>query len=191
MEPGASTDGAAVPRGGLDAGASAPADATVRGGQVDQYAVFLRDAARRREELGLTRMAVDDQLDGVSIDLAGNDYLALRRHPDVIAAAVAALQDDGAGAGASRLVTGTHASHVTLERELATHLGHEAALVFSTGYHANLSLMTALGTPDTVIISDAHNHASLIDGMRLAKARVAVTPHLDVAAVRDLSLIHI
>lgn len=181
-ESGRSTGGMTEPSGAMADGADRQVGAI---GRTNQYDAFLRDAAQRREQLGLTRTAVDDQRDGVRIDLAGNDYLALSTHPDVVEAGVAALRASGSGAGASRLVTGTHGVHVDLERELADHLGHEAALVFSTGYHANLSVMTTLGTPDTLIVSDAHNHASLIDGMRLAKARVTVTPHLDVAAVRD------
>lgn len=152
---------------------------------MNQYLEHLTAAAELRDASGLMRTANADQLDGVRIDLAGNDYLGLRRHPSVLAAARTALDEAGAGAGASRLVTGTHAVHTALERELAAHMGHESALVFSTGYHANLSAMTVLGTGDTLIVSDAHNHASLIDGMRLAKARVVVTPHLDVDAVRD------
>lgn len=151
---------------------------------MNQYLDALDAAAKRRTERDLIRTAEADQLDGVRIDLAGNDYLGLRRHPAVLDGAQRALDEAGGGAGASRLVTGTHAVHTTLEAELAAHMGHESALVFSTGYHANLSAMTVLGTADTLVISDAHNHASLIDGMRLAKARVAVTPHLDVDAVR-------
>ena len=151
---------------------------------MNRYLDAFADAARARDEHGLTRTATAGQLDGVRIDLAGNDYLALRRHSAVLESARQALRASGTGAGASRLVSGTHEVHTALERELAAHMGHESALVFSTGYHANLSLMTVLATPDMLVISDAHNHASLIDGMRLARARVAVTPHLDVDAVR-------
>lgn len=151
---------------------------------MNRYLEDLSAAAQLRDARGLTRTADADQLDGVRIDLAGNDYLGLRHHADVLAGARTALEQAGGGAGASRLVTGTHPVHTTLEHELAAHMGHEAALVFSSGYHANLSAMTVLGTEDTVIVSDAHNHASLIDGMRLAKARVAVTDHLDLEAVR-------
>ena len=90
------------------------------------------------------------------LDLAGNDYLGLSRDPAVVAAAAAAARRWGAGAGASRLVTGTLALHAQLERELAAYLGQPAALVFSTGYHANLAAVAALGGRDALVVSDAH-----------------------------------
>ena len=151
---------------------------------MNRYLAQWVEAAHQRDERGLTRTTSPDQLSGVRVDLAGNDYLGLRHHPDVLRAARDALERFGAGAGASRLVTGTQAIHTELEHALAAHLGHESALVFSTGYHANLAAMTVLATADTLVVSDAHNHASLIDGLRLAKARVVVTPHLDTAAMR-------
>ena len=117
------------------------------------------------------------------LDLAGNDYLGLARDPRVVAGAVAAAQSYGAGAGASRLVSGTLSIHTELEREMAAFTGFATALVFSTGYHANLSVVQALADADTLIVSDAHVHASLIDACRLARATVTVTPHNDVAAV--------
>jgi 8-amino-7-oxononanoate synthase len=118
------------------------------------------------------------------IDLAGNDYLGLRTDPRVVAAAARAVVEWGAGAGASRLVTGTLGVHSELEQELADFVGSESALVFSTGYHANLAAVAALCEPDTLIVSDAHVHASLIDGCRLARhGGLAVVPHNDVDAV--------
>ena len=98
----------------------------------------------------------------------------------VVAAAAEAARTWGAGAGASRLVTGTLGLHETLEQELAAFLGQPAALVMSTGYHANLAAVTALADRDTLIVSDAHIHASLIDAARLSRAEIAVTPHGDV-----------
>jgi 8-amino-7-oxononanoate synthase len=122
--------------------------------------------------------------DGLGLlDLAGNDYLGLARDSRVVAGAVAAIQRYGAGAGASRLVSGTLSIHAELEGELAAFTGFPSALVFSTGYHANLSAVAALADKDTLIVSDAHVHASLIDACRLARAAVTVTPHNDVAAV--------
>ncbi|MGH3366232.1 MAG: 8-amino-7-oxononanoate synthase, partial [Nocardioidaceae bacterium] len=91
----------------------------------------------------------------------------------------------GAGAAASRLVTGTLDLHGELERELAGFCGHPAALVFSTGYHANLGLITALADKDTLVVSDANVHASLVDACRLSRGRVQVVPHNDVDAVSD------
>ncbi|HXV91776.1 MAG TPA: 8-amino-7-oxononanoate synthase, partial [Pseudonocardia sp.] len=89
----------------------------------------------------------------------------------------------GAGSTGSRLVTGTTALHAELETELAAFCGAEAALVFSSGYAANLGVLTALSGPGSLIVSDAANHASLVDACRLSRARVVVTPHDDVAAV--------
>lgn len=120
-----------------------------------------------------------------AVDLAGNDYLGLARHPRVVAAAVDAAERWGAGAGASRLVTGTLELHTALEDRLAGALGHEAALVLSTGYHANLAAVTALADADTLVVSDAHVHASLVDASRLARAQVTVVPHADPVAVES------
>lgn len=148
------------------------------------FADHLAEAARRREAAGLTRVLSCDHPHGL-IDLAGNDYLSLRHDPAVLGSATRALQAYGAGAGASRLVTGTWPVHDELEAELATLTNMPAALVFSTGYHVNLSVITALADTDTLVVSDAHNHASLIDAARLARGRVAVVPHLDTAAVEQ------
>ncbi|NHN57251.1 aminotransferase class I/II-fold pyridoxal phosphate-dependent enzyme [Calidifontibacter sp. DB0510] len=141
----------------------------------------LKSVAAQRHSRGLTRR--DGILPPGLIDLCSNDYLGLRQHPAVLAAAHEALTAYGPGAGASRLVSGTWPVHVELERALARHTGREAALVCSTGYHANLAAITALGDGDTLIVSDAHNHASIVDGCRLARGRVQVVPHLDLAAV--------
>jgi len=145
---------------------------------------WLAERAAAREAAGLTRRLRPRAADDGTIDLAGNDYLGLAGDPRVRAAAAAAAQEYGAGAGASRLVTGTFDLHATLEAELAEWLGHEAALVFSTGYHANLGVITALADKDARVISDAHVHASLIDAIRLSRASVDVVPHNDVEAFR-------
>ena len=144
---------------------------------------WLTDEAVRRDAAGLTRRLRPRGPDDDVIDLAGNDYLGLSRDPLVVAAAAEAARIWGAGAGASRLVTGTLSLHETLEQELAAFLGQPAALVMSTGYHANLAAVTALADRDTLIVSDAHIHASLIDAARLSRAEIAVTPHGDVDAV--------
>ncbi len=143
---------------------------------------WLAAAAWERQRRGLVRsLQVHD--DQQLLDLAGNDYLGLARHPRVVAAAVEAAREHGAGAGASRLVTGTLEVHDRLEQRLAQALGHESALVLSTGYHANLAAVAVLGDARTLIVSDAHVHASLVDGCRLARGEVRVVPHGDVAAV--------
>lgn len=151
------------------------------------WSEWLAGAARKREELGLTRRLVHADEEPTLLDLAGNDYLGLSRDPRVVAGAVGAARRYGAGAGASRLVTGTLSLHTELEEQLAAFTGFPTGLVFSTGYHANLSLVAALADADTLIVSDAHVHASLIDGCRLARATVSVVPHNDVAAV-DMAL---
>jgi len=117
------------------------------------------------------------------LDLASNDYLGLSRHPGVVAAAERALRDHGAGATGSRLVTGTTPAHLELEEALAERTGAGATLVFSSGYLANLGALTALAGPGTLVVSDAANHASLVDACRLSRAQVSVVPHRDVAAV--------
>jgi 8-amino-7-oxononanoate synthase len=120
---------------------------------------------------------------GQPVDLAGNDYLGLSTDDRVVAASVAATRTCGTGATGSRLVTGTTEVHAELEAALADFCGHPAALVFSSGYLANLGAVTALGGPGTLIVRDAHVHASLVDAARLSRSPVEVTPHNDVDAV--------
>ncbi len=144
---------------------------------------WLAAEATAREEAGLTRRLRSRPAEDPSIDLAGNDYLGLARDPVVRRAAADAALRWGAGASASRLVTGTLALHAELEQELADWLGQESALVLSTGYHANLAVVTALADRTVRVISDAHIHASLVDAVRLSRARLTVVPHSDVAAV--------
>jgi 8-amino-7-oxononanoate synthase len=146
---------------------------------------WLAEQAAQREHAGLTRALHPRPPRPDQIDLAGNDYLGLAADPRVSAAAADAAHEWGAGAAASRLVTGTLGLHDELERELAAFCGQAAALVFSTGYHANLGVVTALADRDTLIVSDAHVHASLVDAARLARGRVHVVPHCDLRAVDD------
>jgi 8-amino-7-oxononanoate synthase len=113
------------------------------------------------------------------VAFAGNDYLGLATHPAVVAAAVAEAQRTGTGAGASRLVTGSRPVHADLEAALASWKHTERAVLFPSGYAANLGLLTTLGGPDVLICSDEQNHASIVDGARLARAKVAVYPHGD------------
>ncbi len=144
---------------------------------------WLSDQAAHRESSGLTRALVPRHPSSELLDLAGNDYLGLVRDPRVTTAAAEAAHTWGAGAGASRLVTGTLTLHAELESVLADFTGQPAALAFSTGYQANLGAVTALADSDTVIVSDGHVHASLVDACRLARAHVTVVPHNDVEAV--------
>jgi 8-amino-7-oxononanoate synthase len=111
--------------------------------------------------------------------LAGANYLDLAGDPRVIAAAAAATERHGTAAGGSRLISGNTETHEALERELARFSGTESALVYSTGYMANLGVLTALTGPGDVIVSDALNHASIIDACRLSQAETRVFAHND------------
>lgn len=141
---------------------------------------WLEDARADVRARGLVRRL--DPAQGL-LDLASNDYLGLARHPAVVAGAVAAAERYGAGSTGSRLVTGTMPVHLELEEALAARCGAESALVFSSGYLANLGAVTTLAGPGTLVVSDSANHASLIDACRLSRATVQVVTHADVAAV--------
>ena len=118
------------------------------------------------------------------IDLSSNDYLGLADHPQVKAAMAAAVEREGAGSTGSRLLRGDRDSFAMLERRFAQFKGTERALYFSSGYLANIAVMTTFAEAGDVVISDQSNHASLIDGMRLSSARREIVPHNDVSAVR-------
>ncbi len=149
----------------------------------------LRTAAAARDAAGLRRRLVPRVPGDTALDLASNDYLGLSGDPRLAAAAAAAARTWGAGATGSRLVTGTTALHAELEEDLADFAAARTALVFSSGYLANLTVVTALAAAlgdGVLIVSDERNHASLIDACRLARGRgvrLQVTPHADPAAV--------
>nr|WP_067985489.1 8-amino-7-oxononanoate synthase [Nocardia caishijiensis] len=147
---------------------------------------WLDERATERTAAGLRRHLRVREPEQANIDLASNDYLGLVRHPEVIEGAIASLRRWGAGSTGSRLVTGTTAEHELLEAELAEFVGAETGLVFASGYAANLGAVTALAGRDSLVVSDAGSHASLVDACRLSRARVAVAPHGDVAAVDRL-----
>jgi len=144
---------------------------------------WLAPLATARSTAGLRRELHPRRPDEELLDLAGNDYLGLATHPAVIAAGHAALDTWGAGATGSRLVTGTTAVHSALEERLAQFTGAPAALVFSSGYLANLAAVTAVVGTDGLLVSDARVHASLVDAARLSRAEVIVTPHADLDAL--------
>jgi len=118
--------------------------------------------------------------------MASNDYLGLTGHPRLLGAARDALLREGAGSGASRLVSGTRSAHTALEQEIAAFKHTDAALYLATGYMTNLALITALAGPGDLVVSDRLNHASIVDACRLSRARVAVYPHGDAAAAARL-----
>jgi len=132
-----------------------------------------RLAARR--EAGLLRSLRAPH----GVDLSSNDYLGMARHPRVAQAIMAALaQGVPAGSAGSRLLSGQHAAFDALEARVAAWQGREASLLFSSGYAANVGLLSALVGPHDRLISDALNHASLIDGARLSRAQKEIVPHL-------------
>ncbi|MEU0496319.1 8-amino-7-oxononanoate synthase [Mycobacterium sp. NPDC006124] len=152
---------------------------------------WLDDVAQQRRAAGLRRSLRVRDAGDAGLDLASNDYLGLSHHPRVVDGAVAALHAWGAGSTGSRLVTGNTALHERFESALAEFVGAESALVFSSGYTANLGAVVSLSGPGSVVVSDALTHASLVDACRLSRARIVVTPHRDVdavdAALRDRS----
>lgn len=113
------------------------------------------------------------------VSFASNDYLGLTTHPAVVAAAHAALDRWGTGSGGARLITGARPVHRELEEELADWKGTERAVLFPTGFATNLGVLTTLGQAGVRIVSDERNHASIIDGTRLAKADVTIWRHAD------------
>ena len=146
---------------------------------------WLDDVAVERRAAGLRRSLKARTPVGADLDLASNDYLGLSQHPRVLDGGIAALRTWGAGSTGSRLVTGNTELHEDFENALAEFVGAESALVFSSGYTANLGAVVALSGPGSLVVSDALTHASLVDACRLSRARVVVTPHSDVAAVAD------
>ncbi|AZP16174.1 8-amino-7-oxononanoate synthase [Streptomyces aquilus] len=151
---------------------------------------WIDQQVRVRTRRGLVRTLRPRPADSPLLDLASNDYLGLTRHPEVVEGAARAARTWGGGSTGSRLVTGTTELHAQLERELADFCGFEAALVFSSGYAANLAAVTALAPLRSLVVSDVGNHASLIDGCRLARGTSQVVEHADPDAVRKALQTH-
>jgi 8-amino-7-oxononanoate synthase len=144
---------------------------------------WLDGVEHQRRVAGLRRTLSARPAVACEVDLASNDYLGLSQHPEVIEGGVAALRTWGSGSTGSRLVTGNTELHEEFESELADFVGAEAALVFSSGYTANLGAVVCLSGPGSLVVSDAASHASLVDACRLSRARIVVTPHRNVDAV--------
>jgi 8-amino-7-oxononanoate synthase len=150
------------------------------------------DALERRHLRRVRRLVAGAQGPEVVVDgrrvvcLASNNYLGLAADERVVRAAASALAASGAGSGASPLVSGHMEEHEALESEIADWLGCEAAVVFGSGYHANIGVLAALAREGDEILSDELNHASLIDGCRLSRATVRVFPHRDAGALARL-----
>ena len=148
----------------------------------------IREALAELEAAGLRRrppqisgpQGPEIEIDGRKVlCFCSNNYLGLSNHTAIIRATQAAAEREGVGAGASRLITGTMDAHREAERALANFVGAEDAVLFSTGYAANVGTIQALVGPDDAVFSDALNHASLIDGCRLSRARVHIYRHRD------------
>ena len=120
------------------------------------------------------------------LNLSSNNYLGLANHPALKQAAREALDRWGCGSGASRLISGNMTAHEELEQRIAHFKGTEAALVFNSGYQANVGIIATLMERDDVVLSDALNHASIIDGCRLSRAAVSVYRHCDMEHLESL-----
>lgn len=149
----------------------------------------LQDALHELERRSLRRaLRVVESTQDTTVSIGGrrflmlssNNYLGLVSHPAIKAAAVRTLAEYGSGAGASRLIAGNLEPLTRLEKHIADFKGVESALVFGSGYLANIGVLSALAGPGDAILSDELNHASLIDGCRLSRARVAIYRHRDV-----------
>ncbi|MBN1612662.1 MAG: 8-amino-7-oxononanoate synthase [Polyangiaceae bacterium] len=150
---------------------------------------FLEVALRDLDARGLLREPEGVGPDAASggggwVDACSNDYLGYARE-SVSRETEMALLTHRLGAGASRLIRGTHQAHVDLESRLADWVQLPAALLFSSGYAANVGALSALAGPNDIILSDALNHASIIDGCRLSRAEVIILPHCDAPALRE------
>jgi 8-amino-7-oxononanoate synthase len=162
---------------------------TVWSSLVDEHNQRLRTEGRWRRPVTFDARGPEGVLtDGGAevVAFASNDYLGLSVHPAVVAAAHRALDLWGTGAGASRLVTGSRPCHEDLESALASWKGTEAAVVFPTGFAANLGVLSTFGRAGVRICSDELNHASIIDGARQSPADVAVYRHGDVDHLASL-----
>jgi len=134
-----------------------------------------------------TACAPECRVDGREvINLASNNYLGLANHPKLVEAAEKAVREFGAGTGAVRTITGTLAMHMELERRIAKFKHTEACVVFQSGFTANAGTVSSILTPEDQIVSDELNHASIIDGCRLSRAKIRVFPHKDSAAAGQI-----
>src|SRR3954471_2204806 len=144
-----------------------------------------RTLAERQSPQRGDRIVIDGQS---LVNFGSNDYLGLADDERIAAAVKAAVEEEGWGAGASPLITGRSELHARLERELAEFEGTEAALLFPSGYAANVGAITSLVGKGDVVISDELNHASIIDGCRLSGATICIFAHCDMRQVQDLLL---
>ena len=140
----------------------------------------------RTRHVRSSAQGIEPVIDGRKVlSFCSNDYLGLASHPRIIERLVRTAGESGAGSGASHLITGHHTSHHALEEELAEFMGCERALLFSTGYMANLGVVGAFAGRTSVVFEDRLNHASLIDAAVLARARLQRYGHLDTVELQQ------
>jgi glycine C-acetyltransferase len=150
------------------------------------------DALKSQGVFRHLRVIEDEQraktvVDGkTAVNLSSNNYLGLTTHPRLREKAIEAIERFGVGTGSVRTIAGTMAMHIELERRLAEFKQTEAVVVFQSGFTANAGTVSAILSKEDVIISDALNHASIIDGCRLSRAAIKVFPHKDIDAARDI-----
>jgi glycine C-acetyltransferase len=149
----------------------------------EQIESWKRAGTYQRLRVLESESAAESRFDGRQvINLASNNYLGLTTHPKLREAAIEATRKYGVGSGAVRTISGTMSLHMRLEERIARFKNVEACVVFQSGFAANAGTVAAILTPDDHIISDELNHASIIDGCRLSKAKIHVFPHKDAAA---------
>ena len=149
----------------------------------DQLEEWKCEGTYQRLRVLESESAAESRFDGKEvINLASNNYLGLTTHPKLREAAIEAVRKYGVGSGAVRTISGTMTLHLELEERIARFKHSEAAVVFQSGFAANAGTVAAILGPDDHIVSDELNHASIIDGCRLSRAKIHVFPHKDVAA---------
>jgi glycine C-acetyltransferase len=149
----------------------------------DQLAQWKEAGVYQRLRILESEAAAESRFDGRDVvNLASNNYLGLTTHPKLREAALAAVRDYGVGSGAVRTISGTMSLHMQLEERIASFKNVEACVVFQSGFAANAGTVSAILGPEDHIVSDELNHASIIDGCRLSKAKIHVFPHKDAAA---------
>jgi glycine C-acetyltransferase len=153
----------------------------------DQLEQWRQEGTYQRLRVLQSESAAESTFDGKQvINLASNNYLGLTTHPKLRAAAIAATEKFGVGSGAVRTISGTMSIHMELEKRIADFKHSEACVVFQSGFAANAGTVSAILTPEDHIVSDELNHASIIDGCRLSRAKIHVFPHKDAAAAEKI-----
>jgi glycine C-acetyltransferase len=153
----------------------------------DQLEQWRAEGTYQRLRILESASAAESRFDGKEvINLASNNYLGLTTHPKLREAAIEAVRKFGVGSGAVRTISGTMTLHIELEERIAQFKNVEACVVFQSGFAANAGTVSAILTPEDHIVSDELNHASIIDGCRLSRAKIHVFPHKDVAAAEKI-----